>query len=165
MITPELHRPVRLDRFGPDATVHEVDASDEECRALAERFGIPAVLSLRCRLTLRRLSRDVVAGSGQLTAQVVRVCGVTLDNFEMDVTEAFSVRFVPEGTESADIDPETEDEIPYSGDVIDLGEAAAEQLALALKPYPRRPGAELAIGEQEPEVHPFAALEELRRRH
>lgn len=165
MIAPELHRPVRLDRIGPDAAVQELDASEEECRALAERFGIPAVLFLRCRFTLRRLSRAVVAGSGQLTARVIRVCVVTLDNFEMDLTETFSVRFVPEGTESADIDPETEDEIPYSGDVIDLGEAAAEQLALALEPYPRRPGAELAIRKEEPEVHPFTALGELRRRH
>jgi uncharacterized metal-binding protein YceD (DUF177 family) len=165
MITPELHRPVRLDRIGPDAAVQEIDASDEECRALAERFGIPAVLFLRSRFTLRRVSRDVVAGSGQLTARVIRVCVVTLDNFEMDVTETFSVRFVPEGTESADIDPETEDEIPYSGDVIDLGEAAAEQLALALEPYPRRPGAELPTRKEEPEVHPFTALGDLRRRH
>lgn len=165
MITPELHRPVRLDRIGPDSLVQEVDASADECRALAERFGVPAVLSLRCRFTLRRASRDVVAGTGQLAARVMRVCVVTLDNFEMDLAEAFSVRFIPEGTQSADIDPEAEDEIPYAGDVIDLGEAAAEQLALALEPYPRRPGVELPTGYEEHKTYPFAALEGLRRRH
>ena len=40
---------------------------------------------------------------------------------------------------------------------IDLGEAAAEQLALALDPYPRAPGAVLEM-EEEPEAAPFAAL-------
>jgi uncharacterized metal-binding protein YceD (DUF177 family) len=165
MNTPELHRPVRLDRIGPDATVQQVDASDEECRTLAKRFGIPGVLSLQCRFTLHRVSRDLVAGSGQLTARVIRACVVTLENFEMNVTETFSVRFVPEGTEAADIDPEAEDEIPYTGDVIDLGEAAAEQLALALEPYPRRPEAELAIEDEASKSRPFAALDELRRRH
>ncbi|NWN13490.1 hypothetical protein GY655_27460, partial [Escherichia coli] len=33
----------------------------------------------------------------------------------------------------------------YSGGAIDLGEAAAETLALALDPYPRSPAAEAAL--------------------
>ena len=36
--------------------------------------------------------------------------------------------------------------MPYGGDSIDLGAALAEQLALALDPYPRKPGAKLPAG-------------------
>ena len=46
--------------------------------------------------------------------------------------------------------------------VLDLGEAAAEQLALSLDPYPRAPGAELPEVATEAEANPFAAL---RRMH
>ena len=41
--------------------------------------------------------------------------------------------------------------------------ATIEQLALALDPYPRAPGAELPEIEAEPEAHQFAALGALKR--
>ena len=78
---------------------------------------------------------------------VVRTCVVSLDDFETTLEEDFRVRFVPAGTETDNPDPEAEDEIPFAGTVIDLGEAAAEQLALSLDPYPRKPGAELPESE------------------
>ncbi|MDB5401383.1 MAG: hypothetical protein JWQ55_3401, partial [Rhodopila sp.] len=53
------------------------------------------------------------------------------------------------------------DEIPFDANLIDLGEAAAEQLGLALDPYPRMPGVELPLAEDEPNPHPFAALRRL----
>ena len=63
------------------------------------------------------------------------------------------------------MDPEAEDEIPFASGVLDLGEAAAEQLGLALDPYPRQPG--VALPELELELdgtpHPFAALAARRR--
>jgi uncharacterized metal-binding protein YceD (DUF177 family) len=56
-----------------------------------------------------------------------------------------------------------------NGGAIDLGELAAEELALNLDPYPRKPGAELAaeLGSVQPENEqrsgdsPFAALRKL----
>ncbi len=80
-------------------------------------------------------------------AAVVRTCVISLDEFETVVEEEFRVRFVPAGTESYDPDPDAEEEIPFTRGVIDLGETAAEQLALALDPYPRKPGAELPQSE------------------
>jgi hypothetical protein len=41
---------------------------------------------------------------------------------------------------------ETEVAEPFEGDAIDIGEAVAQQLALALDPYPRAPGASLEGG-------------------
>ena len=88
---------------------------------------------------------------------------VTLDEFPQEIGEDFAVRFVPAGTES-DEDPESEDEIPYESGLIDLGEATIEQLALALDPYPRKPGAALPEEAEPEDESPFAALARLRDR-
>jgi uncharacterized protein YutE (UPF0331/DUF86 family) len=58
------------------------------------------------------------------------------------------------------------DTVFYSGGAIDLGEAAAETLALALDPFPRSPAAAAALKEagvlSEEEAGPFGALAGLR---
>ncbi len=163
MIPPELHRPISLDRIGATGLDITVEAKPPECAALAERMRIPAVHALTCVFHLIRESRDLVAARGHLRARVTQTCVVSLDDFETVVEEVFQVRFVPAGDETDDIDPEAEDEIPFEGNVIDLGEAAAEQLGLALDPYPRMPGAELPEAGAEAETHPFASLAGLRR--
>ena len=68
------------------------------------------------------------------------------------------MRFVVEEQADEDIDPESEDEIVYDGSTIDLGEAATEQLALGLDPYPRKPGATLDDEADAPSSSPFAVL-------
>jgi uncharacterized metal-binding protein YceD (DUF177 family) len=107
---------------------------------VARRLGVPAVAALTCRFRLTRISGAIVA-EGRLDAMVTHVCVASLDEFEAPVTEEFRVRFVPAGRESEELDVDADDEIPYSGGMIDLGEAAVEQLALALDPYPRKPDA------------------------
>ena len=104
--------------------------------------------------------------TGRLEAELVQVCVVSLEDFASRLTEEFSLRFVPEGRENFDDDPAAVDEIAYAG-IIDLGEVAAEQLALALDPYPRKPGETLpeldAEADEMPEKpHPFAALAALK---
>jgi hypothetical protein len=147
---PELHRPVSINEIGPSGMDSVVEAGPAECAALAARMGVPAVLRLSCRFHLVRGAFDAIAAQGHLLATVVRTCVVSLDDFETDVVENFRVRFVPAGNETDEIDPEAEDEIPFTGGMIDLGEAAAEQLALALDPYPRKPDAELPASEPSP---------------
>lgn len=158
MTPPELHRPFAADRVGPAGASQRVEAAPGECAALAERMGVPAVRALSCDFRLRPLPGAVIEAEGSLAAVVVQECVVTLDPFEAAVRETFRVRFVPEGREQDDVDPESPDEIPYAGAVIDLGEAAAEQLALALDPYPRKPGAELPEPAADASAHPFAKL-------
>jgi Large ribosomal RNA subunit accumulation protein YceD len=154
----EFSRPLALDRLGAAPYEQEVAATAEECAALARRLGIPAVLALSGRFRLHRAEAGRIDAVAELRARLVRECVVTLDEFEADVTESFRVAFVPEGSESEDDDPEADDEIPYAGAAIDLGEAAAEQLALTLDPYPHRPGAELPAEAQESAESPFALL-------
>ncbi len=159
----ELHRPLLIGQIPTLGTHFNVEATPSECSALALRMGLPEVLELRCRFHLHRESNTIIRASGVLHARVVQTCVISLEDFETTVEESFTVRFVPSGTENDDLDPESEDEIPYENGILDLGEAAAEQLGLALDPYPRMPDAELPEIEEEPEPHPFAALDRLRR--
>ena len=155
---PEFHRPLAIDRIGASGSDHRIEATDAERPALAERLGIPALAMLACDFHLRREGQGVIAASAALRARVTRVCVVSLDEFESDLALEFHIRFVPAALESEEIDPDAEDEIPYSGEKIDLGEAAVQELALALDPYPRKPGAELPADAPEPAPSPFAVL-------
>ncbi len=159
-MTLELSRVVALDRL-PESVL--VEATAPERVALAGRLGIPEVRSVTCRFALRARGAMVQA-DGVLVADVVQDCVVSLEPVPQRVTERFIIRFVPAGRESDDTDPETPDEIPYEGSTIDLGEAVAEQLALALDPYPRLDGAEMDPTAQDPDVQPFAGLAALRPR-
>ena len=165
-MTPELHRPLAAGAVPAGGQDYEVVATAAECAALAARMQLPALQALHCRFRLQPGLAGAVLAEGWLDARVVQTCVVTLEDFPATVAEHFSVRFVPAGTETDDLDPEAIDELPYSGGVLDLGEAAAEQLALALEPYPRAPDAPAAeLGDPaDAPASPFAELEKLRRR-
>jgi len=159
---PELSRPVPLAQIGA-GTEREVVATPAECEAVAARLLIPAVSALSCRFHLTPAPGGAVVAEGQLRSRVTRECVVTLELFEAPIEEAFRLRFVPEEDLSDDdlLDVEADDEVAYHGTLIDLGETAVEQLALALDPYPRMPGAELDMpddGADEAAESPFAAL-------
>lgn len=160
---PEFSRPLALDRIGPGGLELTVEADAAECSALAVRLKLPAVISLACDFRLVRQGRDVVWAHGVLRAHVTQVCAVSLEEFDAPVQETFEVRFVPVGEELEEIDPEAEDEIPFEGNSINLGEAAAEQLGLAIDPYPRMPGVEMPANEDDAQTNPFAVLQGLAR--
>ena len=162
-MTPELHRPLSIDRIGAHGTEVTVEATAAELAALAPRLLLPAVHALTCRLHLER-NGNVVMAHGHLSARVVQTCIVSAEEFEAAIEEDFQVRFVPEGEESDDDDPDSIDEIPYVNRTLDLGEATTEQLALSLDPYPRLPGATLPEAAADDSANPFAALGALRRK-
>lgn len=161
---PELHRPIAVERIGPAGLDVTVEANAAECAALARRMDLPAVLTLSCGFHLERDTPGTLLAYGNLLARVVQTCVVSLEDFAATVEERFAVRCVPDGEESDDLDPAALDEIAYAGGTLDLGEAAAEQLALALDPYPRAPDAVLPDTSDDPVAQPFAALAALRRR-
>lgn len=162
-MTAELHRPLAVERVGAAGVDFVVEATPAECSALAVRMQLPEVHSLACRFHLEQEAGDSVIARGHLIAQVVQTCVISLEDFATTVEERFVVRFVPTGQESDDPDPEALDEIPYIDGVLELGEAAAEQLALALDPYPRAPDAILPQSEDAASPHPFAGLSALKR--
>ena len=64
--------------------------------------------------------------------------------------------------EELELDAEDVDTIGYDGQQIDMGEAVAETMALAMTPYPRSPQADAYLKEagvlSEEQASPFAAL-------
>lgn len=152
---PEFSRPLALARIGGSGRTIAIEATPAERAALASRMRLPALPALACSFVLRPVAAGVVEAEGLLRARVEQVCVLSLEPFEAAVEERFALRFVPQSRESPTIDPDAIDEIAYTGNTIDLGEAAAEQLALSLDPYPRKPGLGLPDGVQpDPEAPP-----------
>ncbi len=169
MIAPEFSRPQRLDAIGRGEHRVEISADSGECAALARRFALIAIDRLNAAMTVHRDATGVVA-RGTLNGAVVQACSVTGDPVPAQIVEDFTIRFLPEGTVEGDeveLSDEECDTVFYTGGAIDLGEAAAETLALALDPFPRSAGAEAALRDAgvlaEDETGPFAALAKLRK--
>ena len=175
MTAPEFARPHRLDQIGAGTSDVTIEADPAERAALAERFRLLAIETLTARYALRRDAAGIRA-TGHLSARVTQSCIVTEVPLPAKVEEDFDLRFVPEPGDGASDEVELDegdcDTIFYTGGAIDLGEAAAETLALALDPFPRSPGAdaelraagvlsedeaEVAAAEEKP-ASPFAAL-------
>ena len=97
------------------------------------------------------VSREILKHAGSLDEVMVH----TGQHYDPNMSQVF-------------FDELAEDIEPLAGTHIDAGEAAAEQLALELDPYPRAPGAELAPAADvvgfdgddgaEEGRHPFARL-------
>lgn len=172
MRAPEFSRPLRLGTVGQSGRRIELRAEAGEREALARRFDLPDIGSLAASLDLRPEPGGTIRVRGRLLAEVVQSCVVTLEPVPARVDAPLDLRLLPDGQAPADEDPDSPDEIESPGDVADLGEALAEQLALALDPYPRAPGAELPAetrAPEEPEAaparpNPFAALKVLKPR-
>lgn len=161
----EFSRPRRLDTIGEGSVTVGIEADAEERRKLAGRFGLRSLDRLEASFTLRRDAAGVIA-NGMLNADAVQACTATGDPVPATIAESFDIRFLPESDgdlgDEVELDSGDMDTMFYSGAAIDLGEAAAETLALALDPYPRAPGAAAALRDagvqSEDEAKPAGAL-------
>jgi hypothetical protein len=145
---PEFSRVLPLERIGTAWQTKTLTASDDECAALAGRFGLVALRSLRAELRIRRARAGrYVAIEAGLLASVVQTCVVTLEPVPAELDERFSLLLGPIGQRGGDSDIAASGDLivdldqpePLDGDEIDLGELVAQQLSLALDPYPRAP--------------------------
>ena len=152
-----------------------IAADDDERAALAGQFELLALDRLEADATLAAAE---LPGSLRLTmrwsADVVQSCVATLEPVAAHLTETFEQVFAPAamiesfGAEQVAVDVEAADPPePLPDDAIDVGALLAEQLALALDPYPRRPDAELPAAyvagaeEDGKRASPFAKLREV----
>lgn len=158
---PEFPRPVDIRQA--DGRHLRLEADERERAALAVRFGLVRIDWLQAELDLSRKDR-VVEARGTIRADFIQSCAVSAEDLTMSVQEPLYFRFVPARTDHAP-DEETEigelecDEIDYTGTIIDVGEAVAQSLALAIDPFATGPDADeararLGSGENSP----FAAL-------
>ncbi len=146
-MTPEFSRPERLDTIGERDRSVTFAATPEERRKLAARFAILSVDLLEARFTIRRDTAGIVA-KGHVTAKVVQACSVTDEPLTATIEEPVALRFVDDfGAVDGEIELSDDalDTVPIDGGAVDLGEAAAETLALALDPFPRGPNAAAAL--------------------
>ena len=145
MSASEMSRLVKLRQI--DGDPRHVEASPEERAALAKRFGVVAINRLVADVALER-EVDEIAASGRFEAELVQTCGISGEDFPVRIGEPFAFRFVPEAErgpteEEVELDETDLDDIEYSGDAIDIGEAVAQSLGLAIDPYAEGPNAEV----------------------
>lgn len=159
--TPEFSRPISIEGITPDKVRKEsVEATEEECAALAQRFDLRGLSGLKASLTIRRVAGgEVIRVAGTLEAEVVQACVVSLRDVPGEVKGEFETFFTEEVVDELDEDaPEM-----VSNGHIDLGEVVAQYLALELDPYPRAPGVSLAAQLAETGLaapkNPFSVLE------
>ncbi len=144
-------------------------ADEAERAAVAERLDLLGLERLEAALTLRSESNKVRA-EGRLRASVTQACVASGEPVPAMVDEKIALLFMPEpaGTpdEELELSAEDLDVIFHDGREIDLGTAIADELSLALDPYPRSAKAEDALREagvlSEEQAGPFAALAALK---
>ncbi len=137
----------------------DFEATEAERAALAKRFAIPAIESLTATVLLTKKGANIGA-TGSFEALVMQGCAVAGDPFETRLAEDMDLTFVPPRhhaavDETIELDEHELDEIEYEGQQIDLGEAVAQSLALAIDPYAEGPNAdrvreEKGLAEPEP---------------
>ena len=167
MTGPELSRLIDLRQVVANPVA--VTATDDERKALARRFALVRIDRLEAEVALD-VDGDAVNARGRLRAAIVQSCAVSGEDLAVSIDEPLDLRFVPEvaaTAEEVDLKKSELDEIPYAGTSIDLGEAVAQSLALAIDPYLVGPNAEAARKQagllDEAAAGPFAALAALKK--
>ena len=133
-------------------TEYALEASGKELQALAKRFDVEKIHSLRANLMV--YPDEIVRITGKLESLTRRECVISLSKFDEEMNEDFEVLY-------ADNPPTESDEIIDTIDKgrIHLGEIVAEQYGLALNPFPKKPGVRNPYHDMiEEKQHPFANL-------
>ena len=156
----------------------DISANPDELVAIAHVLLVEAVESLSAHFKVTRLARSVMHVEGEVQARLVRLCSVSLEPFEVAVTEPIDLKFAPENSavapgkdqaaiaESLILSMDEDPPDPIIDGKIDLGAVSVEFIALGLDPYPRKPGIEFDLGSSQPSPiegdSPFAVLAGLR---
>lgn len=128
-----------------------LEADAEQRTALAAEHGLLSVESFRLDLRLTPWKGDGVKVTGHVVAAITQACVVTLEPVSARIDAPVETIFVPEGSKMAVpgwiergeivLAPEGPDAPEtFSGDSVDVGALAEEFFALAIEPYPRKPG-------------------------
>lgn len=170
----EFSRPFNVREMVPEGATETINATPDECDAIAARFGVGSVFSLSATIGIQSWKRGGFRARGDASAKVTQICVVTLEPFEQVVHASLDQVFVEKSgklaVDNTDIVVSIDEEdFGYVDEGnIELGEFAVEALILELDPYPRKQGAEFSLsttGETADEANrenPFAALKLLK---
>lgn len=151
---------------------YTLTAKETERKKVARRLDMLDLPSFSAALHIAPAAGGLVQVSGRIHADVVQACVVSLEPVKAVIAEDFTMTYsrVHPKTTAEEVDLDAEDDPPevLQGDVLDLGEAVVEQLALLIDPYPRAPGAvfqppkAVEQGVEKAVVSPFAVLAKLK---
>lgn len=168
--SPELSQIIKLSDIGGAALTAKIVADKDQRRALAKRFDLPSIESITANYRLKANEHEIIF-TGDILSDLHQACAISGQPFPVRVTEKFNIVFVEKTSgvpseEEVELAAEDCDVIEYQAAQIDLGEAVAQTLYLALDPYPRGPVAD-SIAEKkglksEEEAGPFGALAALK---
>lgn len=167
-LAPEWSYPMMSDEIGNKLQNIQIDADEEQRRALARRLGVDSVKEAQAKLTIRRDSGNmVIFVKGTVQASMVQNCVVTLEPIDTQIEEEFeawyadpgqAVSFVKarqqmmaqqQGEETPILDEKDDPEAIVDG-VVDLGELATQYLCLGIDPYPHAEGVHYEVGDDTP---------------
>jgi uncharacterized metal-binding protein YceD (DUF177 family) len=171
--------PVKVGHISANPVEVRLAADKQELEGLARLWNVLSVDLFEANLKISRWKRDGVRIKGNVRARIVQACVVTLDPVDTVIDENFEQIFLPEDSKLARapnldagemvLDPDGPD-LPetFTGDTIDAGVVVAEAAALAIDPYPRKPGIEFEghiedTGEDDRKPSPFAALKDWKK--
>jgi Large ribosomal RNA subunit accumulation protein YceD len=171
--SPEFSRPVAITKIAGAPSTYRIAANEAERAGLARRFGLLSLDRLEAEVTLCRAAGDI-RFEAELSADLVQACVVTTEPVPAMIAEGFTLCYRP-GIDEDEADrlalENPEDEIiePLNGESVDIGEAVAQQLAVAMEPYPRAPNAAVAFDTGDTDdatvaqQNPFDALAAIRK--
>ncbi len=169
---PEFSHRVAVERIPAAGLSLRLEAGPEARAKLARRFDLVALDRLEGELRLTRDARGVGL-AGTLRAEVIQACVVSGEPVAGRIADELALRFErladPVPDSEVELAAEALDLLPIEDGAIDLGEALAQSLALALDPYPRagpealaaarrRLRSEEEMAEEARGSSPFAAL-------
>ena len=155
----EFSRPVEIGRLPDGGTDMAVAATPADCAALARRFSLLALDRLEATVRLEWVAGRLLRLEATLSAEVVQECVVTLEPVRGRIEDRFVLLYGSDAETGTLMLREDEEVLePITDGRVDLGEAVAQQLSLAIDPFPRAPGAAAAAAPSEGITSPFAAL-------
>ena len=132
---PEFSRPLLVNRV-PRKGSHEVfEADPKERQALAKRFAIPALHSLKVHLHAVPWRGGGLKVTGDIDAELEQISVISLTAFQSASRFKVERYFLPQ---KMIVDAAEDDVDPIENDEVDLGELVAEAVALELDPYPKK---------------------------
>ncbi len=160
---------VKLDEIGAGSSQYALSADKSARERLAERFDLIALDLLDADIALVRKGQDIHA-KGHMRVHVIQACIASGDPVPSDISEPLDILFTPEPENDAEAEIELAQEdcdiMFHNGRSIDIGEAVAQSLGLALNPYPRSLNADTVLKaagvKADDEVEAFGALSGLK---
>ncbi|MEZ5648241.1 MAG: DUF177 domain-containing protein [Alphaproteobacteria bacterium] len=156
VMTPEFSRLISVADLGAKGKTLLLAPTKEEMRALVHRFDLENLSRFEAKVMVHPITgnarrKDWIIATGELKAEYTQRCVVTLSPVPQNLALDLELIFAPASAIENDqigaeivIDPETDTPDPIEDGKIDLGEAIVQQFAMALDPYPRALGAEIA---------------------